>query len=70
MRDYLKKYESILVKVTFVQLFFLILAQILLYKKELSPYLSRTIFSEGVFLEYAMRTMETLDQLTTIWYYI
>ncbi|MFN7252180.1 MAG: DUF5359 family protein [Anaerobacillus sp.] len=70
MSNYLKRLEAILLKITFLQFFFLILAQILLYKKELSPYLSRTIFSEGVFLEYALRAMETLDQLTTIWYYI
>lgn len=70
MRGLLKRYEAILIKVAGVQLFFLILAQILLYKKELSPYLSRTIFSEGVFLEYVLQTMETLDHLSTIWYYI
>lgn len=70
MKNYLKRFEALIIKVTFMQFLFLILSQALLYKKELSPYLSRTIFSEGVFLEYAMKTMETLDQLSTIWYYI
>ncbi|RXJ03925.1 hypothetical protein DS745_00605 [Anaerobacillus alkaliphilus] len=70
MFEILKKYEGVLVKVTCIQFIFLIIAQILLYKKEVAPYISKTIFSEGVFIEYVYRTMETLDQLTTIWYHM
>lgn len=66
--DIIKKLEERLLKITLVHLFLVILAQVLLYKKELSPYLSRTIFSEGVLLEYTLRTVEILDQLPSIWY--
>ncbi|OIJ14832.1 hypothetical protein BKP37_07600 [Anaerobacillus alkalilacustris] len=66
--DIIKKLEERLLKITLVHLFLVILSQVLLYKKELSPYLSRTIFSEGVLLEYTLRTVEILDQLPSIWY--
>lgn len=69
MNGYLKKVEGFLIKLTFLQFIYLILAQTLLYKKEISPYLSRTIFSEGVFYEDVLfRALETLDQFTTLWY--
>ncbi len=70
MFELLKKYESVLLRLACIQFVFLIIAQMILYKKEIAPYVSKTIFSEGVFREYVYRTLETLDQLTTLWYYI
>lgn len=66
--ELLKRIEAVLIKLVIVQFIFLLLAQMLLSKKELSPYLSRTIFSEGVFLEAVVRVVQTLDQLPSIWY--
>lgn len=60
---FLKKVESLLLKLVVVQFLFLLVSQILLYKKELSPFLSKTIYSEGVFFEYVLSTMEILDHL-------
>ncbi|OIJ16293.1 hypothetical protein BKP35_02460 [Anaerobacillus arseniciselenatis] len=57
----LKKIESVIVKITCLQFLFLILAQLLLRNKEIAPYLSKTVFSEGVFFESVLRVMETLD---------
>lgn len=59
----LAKVESILIRITFVQFIFLVLAQILLQKKAIAPFLSHTIFSEGVYFEYVRKTMVILDCL-------
>lgn len=70
MDVYFKKIESVLLKLALIQFLFLILAQALLYQKELSPYLSEAIFSEGVFLENLFWTVEAIDQITSICYSI
>lgn len=70
MDVFLKRVESILLKLAVIQFLFLIVAQVLLSQSELSPYLSRTIFSEGVFIKNLLQTLETLDHITSIWYYI
>ncbi|WNF38009.1 DUF5359 family protein [Bacillaceae bacterium IKA-2] len=70
MDAFLKRVESILLKLAVIQFLFLIVAQALLYQSELSPYLSRTIFSEGVFRENLLHTLEILDHITSIWYYV
>lgn len=70
MSYFLRKIELILIRITFIQLFFLLLAQFLLYKKDVTPYLSKTIFAEGVFFQTVLETLERLDHLPTLWYYI
>lgn len=70
MDVFLKRVESILLKLAVIQFLFLIVSQALLYQSELSPYLSRTIFSEGVFIKNLFQTLETLDHITSIWYYV
>lgn len=70
MDIFLKRVESILLKLAVIQFLFLIIAQVLLYQSELSPYLSRTIFSEGVFIKNLLQTLEILDHITSLWYYV
>ncbi len=63
MKHILKKIELAILKIALVQFLFLILAQILLTNKDIAPYLSKTVFAEGVFFEYVLRVMQTLDHL-------
>lgn len=63
MSDFFKTIEKILIKLTVIQFLFLLIGQSLLLNKQVSPFISKTILAEGVFLENFIRVMETLDHL-------
>lgn len=59
----LKRVETIIIKLTIIQFVFMIIAQIILSNKSIAPYLSRTIYSEGVFFERIVKVVQILDQV-------
>ncbi|MFD1738575.1 YpfB family protein [Bacillus salitolerans] len=58
----MKRFESFLIKLVFVQLIFLVLAQLLLTNQDISPYLSKVIHYEGVTKDTYSKILETFDQ--------
>jgi hypothetical protein len=58
----MKRFESLLIKLVFIQFIFLVLAQLLLMNGEISPFLSKVIQYEGVTKDSHSKIVETFDQ--------
>jgi hypothetical protein len=58
----MKHIERILVKLVFIQLICLLLAQIMMMNHQLSPFLSKVIQYEGVTKDSYSKVVETFDQ--------
>lgn len=65
-KSVLQKIESYIIKITIIQFGFLILAQTLINNKVMAPYFSRTLFSEGVFIEYVVKVVQLIDQAPSL----
>lgn len=57
-----KKFEAYLIKAAIIQFCFLVISQLLICNKTVAPYLSRTLFSEGVFFESVVKVVQVIDQ--------
>jgi hypothetical protein len=58
----MKHIERILVKIVFIQLICLLVAQIMMMNHQLSPFLSKVIQYEGVTKDSYSKVVETFDQ--------